>query len=203
MEKRICRYCNKELDISNFRKCIRNGKEYYEWKCHTCSREQAKKYYDENHENELARGKKRYWSDPEKHRERGLVWYYANRKRAIASSIEWRKNNRDKDRESAKKWRASHLDHSRLLSKKRRAKVQNAKIETITKEDILAIRDAQNNRCAICRKITKKGHIDHIVPLSRGGEHSKRNLQITCVECNLSKSGKDPIDFMRSLGKLI
>jgi len=203
MEKGICRYCFNELDISNFRRSIKKGREYFEWKCHSCTREHAKAAYEANIENEKLRNKDRYWSDPEKHRERGREWYYANRERAIASSIEWRKNNRDKDREASRKWRSSHPTESRLLAKKRRAKIAAATIEIITSADIQKIRKAQKGKCAICRKITPKGHIDHIKPLARGGEHSKRNLQILCEECNLSKSSKDPIDFMQSLGRLI
>lgn len=31
--------------------------------------------------------------------------------------------------------------------------------------------------------------LDHIIPISRGGEHSRRNTQCACRQCNMSKSG--------------
>ncbi|KPC89921.1 hypothetical protein ADL27_38570 [Streptomyces sp. NRRL F-6602] len=42
-------------------------------------------------------------------------------------------------------------------------------------------------------------HIDHVTPLSRGGEHSIDNLVPACGECNLQKSDADPLSWLRAL----
>lgn len=53
-----------------------------------------------------------------------------------------------------------------------------------------------NFSCQICGHSQKDGvklHVDHIVPVSRGGKSSKRNLRTLCSDCNLGKSDKyDP-----------
>ena len=58
-----------------------------------------------------------------------------------------------------------------------------------------AIGDAQGWLCRICRKdISGKGEaqIDHIVPVSNGGTNEFENLQLLCLQCNVSKGRKVP-----------
>lgn len=57
-----------------------------------------------------------------------------------------------------------------------------------------------NWKCQLCGVRTlesKRGtthprapQLDHIVPLSKGGEHSYRNTQCACLRCNLSKNNR-------------
>ena len=44
-------------------------------------------------------------------------------------------------------------------------------------------------------------HIDHIIPLSKGGLHDFDNLQLICVRCNLSKNNKTEEEFILYLSK--
>ncbi|MEO1503139.1 MAG: HNH endonuclease [Pseudomonadota bacterium] len=45
-------------------------------------------------------------------------------------------------------------------------------------------------RCAYCEKQCYSPHVDHIVPVSRGGTHDLSNLTVACPACNLSKGDK-------------
>lgn len=40
-----------------------------------------------------------------------------------------------------------------------------------------------------------KGHIEHKIPLSRGGLHAIENLDISCQSCNCSKNTKTVEEF--------
>lgn len=42
-------------------------------------------------------------------------------------------------------------------------------------------------------------HVDHIIPLSKGGPHEIHNLAIACKSCNLRKNAKMPEDFLAEL----
>lgn len=67
-----------------------------------------------------------------------------------------------------------------------------------------SLRERQGGKCAICgTRIGKSTHIDHIVPVSRGGSDARYNLQLTHPDCNLRKLAKDPLDFARELGRLL
>ena len=67
----------------------------------------------------------------------------------------------------------------------------------MTKElrDQIAIRD--NYTCQICGKYMPDGvglHIDHIIPVSKGGKSIPSNLQVLCSKCNGKKSKKVDAD---------
>lgn len=56
-----------------------------------------------------------------------------------------------------------------------------------------------NNICQICGILTKREGgkyspdyptIDHIIPISKGGQHIASNLQCACLRCNMSKGAK-------------
>lgn len=70
-----------------------------------------------------------------------------------------------------------------LLSRTRR---RRRKIPARVKKQVLK-RDAR--RCRKCGS-TRILHVDHIVPVSRGGDNGLRNLQILCSTCNLEKGSK-------------
>ena len=71
----------------------------------------------------------------------------------------------------------------------RRARKRGATVERVERA---VVYERDKGRCHLCdKKVPKKGwHLDHIVPLSRGGEHSYRNVAVSCPRCNLSKYTK-------------
>jgi len=47
-----------------------------------------------------------------------------------------------------------------------------------------------NGKCGYCGRQGYGMQIDHVVPFSRGGDHSMNNLQLLCRQCNQRKSNK-------------
>jgi 5-methylcytosine-specific restriction endonuclease McrA len=79
---------------------------------------------------------------------------------------------------------------------KRTSRKKNAVYENFTAREIFE-RDAW--RCQLCfRAVNRKAKwphpkfptIDHIVPLAKGGSHTRLNVQCAHLECNLRKSAK-------------
>ena len=85
----------------------------------------------------------------------------------------------------------------------RRARVRNAP-GSHTGEQLVNLHKLQRGRCAVCGDNLKKGrHVDHIVPLAKGGSNDITNIQLLCPPCNLSKNAKDPLEFARQRGMLL
>jgi len=59
-------------------------------------------------------------------------------------------------------------------------------------------------RCVACGSSSNDGvtlHIDHIIPVSRGGSSDESNLQVLCQPCNLGKSDMMPRQMAPRLGE--
>lgn len=106
------------------------------------------------------------------------------------------------NKKKIKQYRKSSAEIYRVHSRNRKAN-RNGNPNIHSKEDIASILSDQNGKCAYCKKSLKKWHVDHIQPLSKGGDNSRSNLQITCQTCNLKKGSLDPLVFARRLGMLI
>lgn len=93
----------------------------------------------------------------------------------------------------------------RASSRRRRARMAGVITETYTSEEI-AERDSWI--CQICRKQIGRNHawphprslsIDHIIPITAGGNDVKANVQATHLRCNTSK-GTRGVDQLRLIG---
>lgn len=87
----------------------------------------------------------------------------------------------------------------------RRARKRAVAYETVRPHEVFA-RDAY--RCGLCGKRCsstatvphpRAPTLDHIIPLSKGGEHTMRNVQCACFKCNVTKSDT-PQGQMRLFG---
>ena len=72
-------------------------------------------------------------------------------------------------------------DLNRLMKEKIRGDISNSKRMRILKK--------ANFRCQLCGAdaTDRKLHIDHIIPISKGGTSKEDNLQILCSYCNQGK----------------
>lgn len=86
-------------------------------------------------------------------------------------------------------------DYKRISNFKRRALTLAAE-GSHTVEDVLDLKISQNNRCFYCRNFLSDYHVDHKIPLSRGGSNYKINLCIACPTCNMAKHNKTDIEFL-------
>ncbi len=174
------------------------------------ARAARKRYKNANRIASCAQARK--WA--EKNRERRRAWRVLyrekNRERIRATARIWAQKNREalllRKRDHHRKWKRNNPDKRRIEQQIRRSRKRMAGgIFNIA--DINRIRRMQINKCAEpgCRRPLESGaeHIDHIVPLGRGGSNWPSNLQLLCPNCNHVKGNADPLVHARRMGRLI
>lgn len=87
--------------------------------------------------------------------------------------------------EQERSWERSKQRNS-AHSAVRRARKVGAHAEHVNRAAIIARDDST---CYLCGKRCRPDeiHLDHIVPLARGGAHRPDNLAVACAKCNTAK----------------
>lgn len=170
----------------------------------------------------------KYASNPDKFRKAAVDSYYRNRvrkleqrrknyaenreelaakaleshKRNYATTRKWRAANKDRvakyNREFSLRHPGHHIPH-RHLRRARKVGAHGEKLARGYRERLMVVQKSICPYCSVDLKFVKS-HLDHIIPLSRGGVHAERNLQWTCRACNQKKHNKHPLDFAAEMG---
>lgn len=181
-------------------------------------------YYEANKEQVNSRNKEYYEANKERISEYYRQWRETNQDRIVSYGKQYYIFNRDKILKYVEQYQGVNRDKttgykvkysrtlkgriaSRIGNNIRRARLRNNGGKH-TAQDILNLFDQQSGKCPYCQvelSLTKRNsfHVDHVVPLSKGGSNSVENLQLTCPQCNLSKSDKLPEIFAQQAGILL
>ena len=140
---------------------------------------QRAEYRESNKEKKKVADKEYNAKNADKIKAQKSAAYFAKRQDVIDRNRRWRHENPEK-----------------ILAKnqRRRAAKANVRVENIKPSDIYK-RD--NGICGICGEHVDINvfTIDHIVPLSKGGDHIESNLQIAHRSCNSKKGPTLPHIF--------
>jgi 5-methylcytosine-specific restriction endonuclease McrA len=86
--------------------------------------------------------------------------------------------------------------NSKLQAEVRRARQRGLAAYKVTVRDWVRLCRRFDDRCAYCGGLGPL-HREHVVPVSRGGQHSIGNLLPACQKCNLSKGRKLLVEWRR------
>ena len=84
--------------------------------------------------------------------------------------------------------------------KKRKALKKGANIADFTNEQWEALKDKYRYCCFYCGNKPDRLEQDHVIPLSRGGDHTKSNIVPACPFCNNSKNNKTLEEYLSLVG---
>ena len=134
-----------------------------------------------------------YQDNKESISERKKQHYQDNKKMYIVKSRVYRQSEEGRKKRS-------------ILNQKRRALKFGAEYETFSRQEIF---QRDKYVCQLCNRKTRPDynqyhplypHLDHIVPLSLGGYHTKVNTQCLCRNCNTVKKNIGLGDQLRLFG---
>jgi 5-methylcytosine-specific restriction endonuclease McrA len=180
-----CTGCGQEKPIEEFHRS-RAARDGHTPRCKVCNN---------------AASERRRKTSPEAVKASYRKWYiekgYRNTDRRIERSREWRRQHPERMRHLRQQWAAANQDRLRIYRRKRRdlhpdvsrvkrhrerARKHGAKGK-VTFKDLQGLRQWFGNRCAACGADGPLA-LDHIIPLSHGGDHRVENLQFLCVPCH-------------------
>lgn len=185
---KLCPLCECEKPAAEFWASKNTKDGLYSW-CKPCTKARRKERYDpEYHRNyrlERLEAKReydrmRYQRDPEKRN---------------AGIRRWYRENKDKVKAQRARYNAEHRQDNLARNRKRKARLKEAE-GSHTAAEVWALAESQDWLCAYCETpMFGEFHVDHMLPISRGGSNSWENLAITCATCNLRKNDKTGEEF--------
>lgn len=200
---KICTGCTKEFPatLDYFYKDKKNSSGLKS-KCKECTLEMNNEWKRNNPDKVAAQTKA--WAENHPERRKEIVKRF-------------RANNPTKNTEYMRNWRESHREQYRTLDRTYRTKMREAtrqkgkqayennieryraysrnryalkwSLGTHTADDVIRQYEKQQGHCFWCSEpVNQLYHVDHVIPVSRGGSNSPDNIVIACPSCNHRKS---------------
>ena len=155
-------------------------------KCSRCERVLPESDYNKNSRDRfgLARWCRRCSA------QRSEQWYSDNRELQVCRASEWSREHPERRKEIANAWARRNPESGRQSTQRRRTRKVSNGVFKVADRDLLRLTSASCYHCGASSE-----HIDHIIPISRGGSHSIGNLGPMCAQCNQSKGAKTYAEF--------
>ena len=217
MTTKLCTKCNTIKSTAEFgnHSKSKDGKQYQCKECRNKNGRESRQKDNSNHKEILKKSyqkhKEKRLKEKEDYRnsnrnllaEKQKEYYQEHKENYIDYQKTYRVKNKDKILEKYKKYRKTnnYKISRRNSSNKRRTITKTGDVTTQQLQELY-----ENSKfCYWCNTNlkNKKIHLDHYIPLSKGGQHTLSNLVVSCPHCNHIKSSKDPIEFANSIGRLI
>lgn len=155
-------------------------------------RERRQKWRKEHHEECRFYGQKWYEEHREEVKTYTRKYYQEHHEQSIAATRNWQKRHLGQYQDYKRGYfrsKSGKASRARTEAKRRAA---NTIAATLTAEEWGAIIRASKGYCYWChekfkRSGPKKMTRDHVIPLSKGGHHTKENVVAACQECNNHK----------------
>lgn len=176
---KFCGACEEDRSIDDFalRSDRGGGRQSV---CKDCRKEFQQKWYAEHKDEQIQRSRDNYDS------ELAQIYREANKSRELAYAAEYRVAHPG----HVAQWEREHPERvrqgKRIRNSTRRARKKDQFIEQV---DPRIVYQMHGGMCGICKEFVSEDdfHVDHVIPLAKGGMHGYVNVQPAHPKCNLSK----------------
>ena len=126
--------------------------------------------------------------------EKGKEYREVNRDKLMIRGKAYREANRELVNSRVRESQRKNPIRLRLEKHKRRSLEQTGSVSVKRVRELLSL---QKNLCVYCEVTLETYHVDHIIPLSKGGSNTDDNIQILCPSCNRRKGNKLHEEFVK------
>ena len=154
-------------------------------------REKDRERYESNRDAKIEASKSWYRENKERSRIRSKQYMEKHKERIRIRKIIYNQKNREKNRIRHRAWclaNPNRVDESNVKRKTRLVRQSNG---SITSQEIAKmLKDTVKCPYCMTRVESSDKHVDHMIPLSKGGLHATYNLAVVCSKCNHRKKDK-------------
>lgn len=189
---KTCTKCHKELPSTTkyFSRLSRSPSGLHP-RCKCCMRSYNNEIYAKNPKPTIRRSARWQRKNRRKRNQYSRNYYLHHSVELLEITAQWSANHQDKRLNIDKHYRQQHPDRLRAKQAKQRSRRNQAK-GSFTEYDVAQQLKKQHNICYWCKQPLNKYHVDHVIPLSKGGSNWPSNLVCTCPHCNTSKGARTP-----------
>ena len=178
---KTCSSCKKVLPFESFNKC-KTGTFGLQGYCKTCKKSLNHKYDAKRSAKKSIYNKNR-WGKIKDNPQR------------IAYHKKWLEDNKDHVSEKAKEYYQKNKQYVLVYNSNERAKKIGLS-EMMSQSEWKFVVELADYKCLSC-ELSEYLSLDHVVPLSKGGENNILNVQPLCLRCHMKK-GVRVVDFRNS-----
>lgn len=151
--------------------------------CRACLAARRRRAWEADPDGMRAKARAHQQRRPKPDIEKRRAYLAANAARIAEQTRQYKDAHREELKAAYQRWKRANPDKVREKKYRRRMQVRERFVERVTRK---AVYERDRGICMICGKrcAWDDATIDHILPLSAGGEHSYRNVQLAHMACN-------------------
>lgn len=197
-EKKTCSQCKLDLSLD----CFSPNGNRLRSNCKKCQAKKRKIFVSKNKDKVLKQNHLSYENNKDTILDKKKIYHIKNRDVILDNHKDYYLVNKETILAKVMAYRKKHPEVYRASNSKRRAQ-KRAAICNVSSEEIRMLKEEYNYCCAYCSSQTNENnplHIDHMIPLSKGGQHIIENLLPACRDCNLKKFNMGWDEWCKKIG---